>query len=59
MKAAYILASLLWTLCITSAHAQTVLVTGSNRGIGLEFVKQVFAIYAHVVSFSQHDEGIV
>ncbi len=40
MKIAYIFVCLLATLCITSARADTVLVTGSNRGIGLEFVRQ-------------------
>lgn len=43
MKVAYILASLFAALCITSARAETVLITGSNRGIGLEFVKQYAA----------------
>ena len=39
MKTHYLLMMLAVLLC-TSAQAQTVLVTGSNRGIGLEFVKQ-------------------
>lgn len=40
MKVAYTLASLLWILCITPLRAETVLITGSNRGIGLEFARQ-------------------
>lgn len=40
MKIASIVAVALWSLCITSVRAETVLVTGSNRGIGLEFAKQ-------------------
>lgn len=43
MKTAHILAVVLWSLCITSVRAETVLITGSNRGIGLEFVKQYAA----------------
>ncbi|MGE4062917.1 MAG: SDR family oxidoreductase [Rhodospirillaceae bacterium] len=40
MKTTHIFAVLLLGMCITSARAETVLVTGSNRGIGLEFVRQ-------------------
>jgi len=40
MKTSSIVAALVWCLCITSARAETVLITGSNRGIGLEFAKQ-------------------
>ncbi len=43
MKIASIFAIVLWGLCITSVRAETVLVTGSNRGLGLEFVKQYAA----------------
>jgi NAD(P)-dependent dehydrogenase (short-subunit alcohol dehydrogenase family) len=43
MKPTHIFVVLLVTLCITSARAETVLITGSNRGIGLEFVKQYAA----------------
>ena len=35
-----IIGALLAALSITSALAETVLITGTNRGIGLEFVKQ-------------------
>lgn len=44
MKNASIVGLALWSLCITSVRAETVLVTGSNRGIGLEFVKQYAAL---------------
>ena len=43
MKTRLALVVLVWGLCITSVRADTVLVTGSNRGIGLEFVKQYAA----------------
>jgi NAD(P)-dependent dehydrogenase (short-subunit alcohol dehydrogenase family) len=43
MKATYILAAVICILCITPVRAETVLITGSNRGIGLEFVKQYAA----------------
>ena len=43
MKTVSMIACLVLTLCITSARAETVLVTGSNRGIGLEFVRQYAA----------------
>lgn len=43
MKFPHLFAALLLTLSISSARAETVLVTGSNRGIGLEFVKQYAA----------------
>lgn len=43
MKSVWMIACLLLSLCITSARADTVLVTGSNRGIGLEFVRQYAA----------------
>lgn len=43
MKSAIVLAAVVWGLCITSVRAETILVTGSNRGIGLEFVKQYAA----------------
>ncbi len=43
MNIVHILIGLYLTLCITSAHASTVLITGSNRGIGLEFVRQYAA----------------
>jgi NAD(P)-dependent dehydrogenase (short-subunit alcohol dehydrogenase family) len=38
-----------------SAHAETVLVTGSNRGIGLEFVKEYAARGWSVIATHRRD----
>lgn len=40
MKIIFAIFFLATSLCITSAHAETVLITGANRGLGLEFARQ-------------------
>jgi NAD(P)-dependent dehydrogenase (short-subunit alcohol dehydrogenase family) len=40
MRKSVFLSVIIWCLCITAARAETVLITGSNRGLGLEFARQ-------------------
>ncbi len=57
MKIASIVTLLLISLCITSARADTVLVTGSNRGLGLVFVQQYAARGWTVIATARAPEG--
>lgn len=43
MNSAIRLAAIAIAFCATAAHADTVLITGANRGLGLEFAKQYAA----------------
>ncbi|MEX2259715.1 MAG: SDR family oxidoreductase [Woeseia sp.] len=52
---AWLLAVLMCALCLPAAHAKTVLITGANSGIGLEFATQYAADGWQVVATHRRD----
>ena len=56
MKLANLLLCLTVSLPLTTVHAATILVTGSDRGLGLEFVRQYAIRGAQVIATCRHPD---